>query len=379
MTGPSAEAILEQLPDGVLLIEGTRVISATTRAAELLGVALSRLHDSEVSTFLPPEALMVVQRINDGAASCTSRGITWQRAFAVQRLSIKAVPGSHPGQVLLVVADDEDPLGPDAASGFRRRLAWLDSLAAGMAHEIRNPLGGIRGAAQLLGRNLSRDEQQELTELIIRESDRIDGLVERLMALCRPRPMLRSSVSLNRIIHDEVALLRARSAGRSSLAWKLDLDPSLPKVEGDTERIREAASNLLRNAMEAARHEVTVRTRIETEQRLRDAGQDRGRPVALQVTDDGPGIDPDKVSTLFDPFSTSKAEGTGLGLFVARLATEDHGGRLLVEPRPTLGARFTLLLYERLAAPNQPDLNTWADSPGNWTRKSRAPAVEVSA
>ena len=272
MTGPSAEAILEQLPDGVLLIEGTRVISATTRAAELLGVALSRLHDSEVSTFLPPEALMVVQRINDGAASCTSRGITWQRAFAVQRLSIKAVPGSHPGQVLLVVADDEDPLGPDAASGFRRRLAWLDSLAAGMAHEIRNPLGGIRGAAQLLGRNLSRDEQQELTELIIRESDRIDGLVERLMALCRPRPMLRSSVSLNRIIHDEVALLRARSAGRSSLAWKLDLDPSLPKVEGDTERIREAASNLLRNAMEAARHEVTVRTRIETEQRLRDAG-----------------------------------------------------------------------------------------------------------
>jgi len=378
MTGVAAEALLEQLPDGVLLIDGSRVISATARAAELLGVAQSRLQDSEISNYLPPEALMVVERIHDGAASCTSRGITWQRPFAVQRLSIKAVPGSHRGEVLLVVADDGDPLGPDAASGFRRRLAWLDSLAAGMAHEIRNPLGGIRGAAQLLGRNLSPDEHQELTELIIRESDRIDGLVERLMALCRPRPMLRSEVSLNRIIHDEVALLRARSAGRSSLAWKLDLDPSIPRIEGDTERIREAASNLLRNAMEAASNEVTVRTRIETEQRLVDAGQDRGRPVALQVTDDGPGIDPDKVSTLFDPFSTSKSEGTGLGLFVARLATEEHGGRLLVEPRPARGARFTLHLYERLAAPRQPGLNTWADSPSNYAPMSRATAAEVS-
>jgi len=246
------------------------------------------------------------------------------------------------------VAPGSDPRSPSSAEGFRRRLAWLDSLAAGLAHEIRNPLGGIRGAAQLLGRNATLDDSDELLQLIIRESDRIDHLVERLMDLCRPRPLQRSRLSLNQMVDDQVKLLQTHRADSSRVRWELDLDPSLPPVEGDRERLSEAISNLLRNACEAADSVVSVRTRVDPDGRLLQDGLGRGVPLQLEVTDDGAGIDPDRVSCLFDPFNTTKASGTGLGLFVSRLATEDHGGRLDVDPRPNEGARFSLVLFENL-------------------------------
>ncbi len=379
MTGEQAEKLLDHLPGGVLLIEEDLVVDTNIGAAELLGVSQKRLHRSKLSTHLPPQAGEVTQRILAGASSCIYRNVRWDRPFSTDQLRITGAPGPKPNQVLLLLTAEDDLLASDAARGFRRRLKWLDSLAAGMAHEIRNPLGGIRGAAQLLGRDLAPLEQQELTELIIRESDRIDTLVERLMSLCRPRPMMRGKHSLNRIIHDEVALLQARGGRSNTLSFELDLDPSLPTVEGDEERIREAASNLLRNAIEAASDRIVIRTRVDSDQRLSDEGQDRGRPIALEVTDDGPGIDPERRSTLFDPFSTTKAEGTGLGLFVTRLVIDEHGGQLLLEPRPQLGARFTLIFFERLPGRNETDLNTWADSLHSKPHAAWSQAVELNA
>ncbi len=379
MTGEQAASILEHLPGGVVLVEAGRVVNVNSRAAELLGLSPKRLRGSELAQHLPQQATEVTERILAGSSSCTCPNITWQRPFATKHLRITGAPGAQPGQVILLLTAEDDLLASDAARGFQRRLAWLDSLAAGMAHEIRNPLGGIRGAAQLLERDLEPEEQRELTALIIRESDRIDMLVERLMSLCRPRPLLRGDHSLNRIIHNEVALLQARGGDSSKISFTLDLDPSLPTVEGDEERIREAASNLLRNAVEAATSRVLVRTRVDSDQRLTDSGQDRGCPVAIEVTDDGAGIDPARRSMLFDPFSTTKAEGTGLGLFVTRLAIEEHSGRLLLDPRPGLGARFTLIFYERLPAQNRTDPNTWADSLRSWPAVPGSRAVEVSA
>ena len=158
--------------------------------------------------------------------------------------------------------------------------------------------------------------------------------------------------------------LHSRSICRR-LNIQLDLDPSLPQIEGDEERIREAASNILRNAVEAAASHVIVRARIVSDQHRRDSGLNRGRPVAIEVTDDGEGIEPSRSSTLFDPFSTTKAEGTGLGLFLTRLAVEEHSGKLLLEPRPGLGARFTLVFFERLAEGNSSALDPWSNNPSS--------------
>ena len=178
------------------------------------------------------------------------------------------------------------------------------------------------------------------------------------------------------MVHDELKLIQTHNGGSSGVRWELDLDPSLPPLEGDLERICEAISNLLRNASEAAQSLVSVRTRVAPDGRLLQDGLDRGLPLQLDVTDDGPGIEPERVSCLFDPFNTTKTSGTGLGLFVSRLATEDHGGRLDVDPRPGQGARFSLVLFEHLP----PNLEAQQDATNGayqlkWTAPNAGPTL----
>ena len=178
-----------------------------------------------------------------------------------------------------------------------------------------------------------------------------------MMDLASPVPLLRASVSLNALIHDSVALLKA-DLDRRRVGWTLDLDPSLPNIQGDPVRLAEAVGNLLRNAAEAADREVRVRTRLCPEGRYLEEGRDRGLALRLDVQDDGIGISPDAEHDLFVPFATTKLEGNGLGLFVTRLAVEDHAGRIDVRPRPDAhealgagGACFSLILFERLPIP----------------------------
>ena len=344
-----ADRLLDHLPDGIVLVEAGRVSYANARAAEILGISQRRLRGADVAAALPQGTREVVDRILGGASSCTSRNLSWDRPGAAHRVTVKGSPGPDTSQVVLVLLPESTAPDHEARVGFRDRLAWLDGVAAGVAHEVRNPLGVIRGAAQLLARRPDPEEMDELCRLVIRESDRIDAIVEQLMSLTRPRSLQRQPISLNRLVHDEVALLDARARG-AAVKWQLDLDPSLPPVEGDPERLRGAVSNLLRNAVEASRSTVQVRTRVEPEGRLLDNGHDRGLALRLDVVDDGDGIDPARVPGLFAPFATTKPEGTGLGLFLARLAMDEHGGLLRVDPRPGLGARFSLVLWERLGS-----------------------------
>ena len=384
---PSADALLAHLPVGVLLVGDGRVLMASGLAEPLLGMSSARLHGASLSDVAPEEAQAVVGRILDGAGSCTAAGIAWERAHAATKLSISGSPGPEAGQVVLVIAQSTNPEAHPRGESFRGRLAWLAGLAAGLAHEIRNPLGGIRGAAQLLRRNVTAhplmgpsesgecslspsvaEECDELTALIIQEADRIGDRVSRLMDLVRPVSLRCTSISLTRLVHDSVALLRADPT-QNRVEWALDLDPSLPRVEGDVVRLAEAVGNLLRNAAEAARAQVHVRTRVYPEGRFLEGGLDRGLAVRLDVWDDGPGITPEAERDLFVPFATTKLEGSGLGLFVTRLAVEDHAGRITVRPRPDggdppgpSGACFSLVLFERL--PTRSDAGVVDDDRG---------------
>lgn len=373
---PSADDLLRHLPVGVLTVQHGLVRHATGWAEPLLGRSLGRLEGAPLGEVAPEEAISVVGRILDGASSCTAAGVTWERSTT--KLSITGAPGPEAGLVVLVIAPATAPDAHPRGESFKGRLAWLAGLAAGLAHEIRNPLGGIRGAAQLLRRNLrglssmkpieSRssssistvsEECDELTDLIIQEADRIGHRVTRLMELARPAPLRRASVSLNLLVHDGIALLEA-DASQRRVDYRVDLDPSLPRVEGDPVRLAEAVGNLLRNAAQAADALVLVRTRVEPEGRFVEGGLDRGLTLRLDVQDDGPGIDESVEQDLFVPFVTTKLEGSGLGLFVTRLAVEDHGGGLDVRPRPGLedalgasGACFSLILFERLPTPRE--------------------------
>lgn len=353
-----ASDVLDALQLGVMLISDGRVLGASRRFEELSGVPQSKLIQMSVSDVLPAAALQGLERAQLGSRSVVVKGVPWTlrpKSFGGDSgLGMDFIfgPGPEAGQFIVQIAPHLDHSGRAAAESFRRRLAWVDSLAAGIAHEIRNPLGGIRGAAQLLGRGASPDDLSELTALIIQESDRIDGLVERLMGLTRPRQLARSAVVLNQLIHDEIALLRAER-GDAPPRWVLDLDPSLPVVEGDPARLREGLGNIIRNAAEAAKSTVTLRSRIELGGRLSEGGFDRGRCLRIDVCDDGPGVDPSVIDSVFAPFSTTKPEGSGLGLFIARQVIDDHAGRLTLDPQIGEGARFTLILAERLPPVDQ--------------------------
>lgn len=338
-------AIVEHLLDGVVVIERGAIAWASNPAAEVLGRSVRSLVGAPIADCLPEEAEEVVARVLRGAGSCTVRGVHG-RPPGVGRVSITGTPGPSADQVVLAVRVDEDPARQAAVAGFRRRLAWLESLAAGMAHEIRNPLAGIRGAAQLMRRGSTPEDVDELTALIIQEADRIHVQVERLMVLCRPKTLRRASVDLNLLVRDEAAAARARTG--DAVVIRLDIDPSLPPVEGDVERLAEAVGNLLKNACEAATSTVTVRTRVESGGRLVTPGAERGPTLRVEVEDDGPGIEPERVARVFAPFESDKAEGSGLGLFVARLAVEAHAGLVQVDGRPGVGARFSMLLSVRL-------------------------------
>jgi len=335
-----------------MLVQGRRIVGASERAAELLECSQSRLVDASICTILPASVDEALDRLDAGAASVTLRGLSLNRPTQQSELTVTVTPGPEADEVVVQLRDGSDPSGQAAAEGFRRRLTWLDSLAAGIAHEIRNPLGGIRGAAQLLQRESTEADRCELTEMIVLETDRIDRIVEQLMELTRPRRLERSAVDINRLVHDEVALLRAQF-GQQDVDWQLDLDPSLPSIEGDQLRLREAVGNLLRNAREAANSAVCVTTRIEGGGRLTEDGFDRGRSLHLDVSDDGPGLAEEDATSIFAPFSTTKPGGTGLGLFVTRQIVDDHGARLSLDSVPGEGASFRLSFNERLL-PAQP-------------------------
>lgn len=338
----------------MLLVRGRRVVAASDHAGEMLGCSQSRLLDTSITELLPGSVEEAIGRLDAGATSVTLRGLSWSCPTrpGPGEFTVSVTRGPAADEFVVQLRDRSDPSGQAAAEGFRRRLTWLDSLAAGIAHEIRNPLGGIRGAAQLLQRQTTEAERSELTEMIVLETDRIDRIVEQLMELTRPRLLQRSAVDINRLVHDEVALLRVQF-GLQEVDWQLDLDPSLPAIEGDQLRLREAVGNLLRNAREAANSLVTVTTRIQAGGRLSEDGFDRGRSLHLDVSDDGPGLAEEDAASIFAPFSTTKPGGTGLGLFVTRQIVDAHGARLRLDSTPGEGASFRLSFTERLL-PAQP-------------------------
>jgi len=206
------------------------------------------------------------------------------------------------------------------------------TVVRGLAHEIKNPLGGIRGAAQLLERELPEGSLREYTGIIIQEADRLRGLVDRLLGPNK-KPAL-ATLNIHEVMEHVVQLLFAEAGDR--LVLLRDYDPSLPEILGDRAQLIQALLNILRNALQATidqpRCEITLRTRS---QRQFTIGEHRHRLVLrLDIVDNGPGIPPSLRETLFVPMVSGRAEGTGLGLSIAQGIVHRHGGLLTCESSP---------------------------------------------
>ena len=218
------------------------------------------------------------------------------------------------------------------------------SLLRGLAHEIKNPLGGIRGAAQLLERKFSNDQDREFTHVIIREADRLKKLVDRMLG---PRNIPnKSQLNIHKILEHVRSLVRVEASNINFLA---DYDPSLPEIYGDESMIIQAILNITRNAIKevSSDGEISFRTRP-----LRNytIGENFYPLVAkIDVIDNGPGIPDDLREKLFLPMVTGHAEGTGLGLSIAQTLINQHNG--LIEFTSTPGHTVFTLLLPLLTSP----------------------------
>jgi two-component system nitrogen regulation sensor histidine kinase GlnL len=217
-------------------------------------------------------------------------------------------------------------------------------LVRGLAHEIKNPLGGLRGAAQLLERELGNEDLKEYTRIIIGEADRLRGLVNRMLGP-NQLPQMRTC-NIHQIVEHVLNLVAAEE--HDGLILIRDYDPSIPDFHADPEQLIQALLNIVRNAAQAlhGKGQITLRTRT---QRQITIGQKRHKLVVrVDVIDNGPGIPPEMLETIFYPMVTGHAEGTGLGLSIAQSLVNVHGGIIECSSRPGHTV-FTLLLPLELA------------------------------
>jgi len=256
------------------------------------------------------------------------------RALTVCNLQVAPLGGA-PGHMLMLVSPRELAGRMAQKSGVKSAARSAIGMADMLAHEIKNPLAGITGAAQLLSMNADQ-EGRELTDLIVGESRRIVALLERVEQFGNvSRPDLRP---IN--LHD--VLDRARRSAElgfaSEIALVEDYDPSLPLALGDGDQLVQVVLNLLKNAAEAApegRGTIRLRSYYDGSLRVRrDAGPNMVLPLQIEVIDDGPGLPPEIAEEVFDPFVSGRANGTGLGLALAAKIISDHGGWITMNSVP---------------------------------------------
>ena len=221
-------------------------------------------------------------------------------------------------------------------------LATLGEMATGLAHEIRNPLAGIAGVIEIIGRDLpATSPARTVVKDVRQEIARINHIVTDLLQTARPHPPTVRKSDLNTTVEHAVMLGRQQALAKS-VEIALHKDPTLPEVEHDSDQIHQVLLNLLLNSLQAIEQNGKITVSLEAQ----------GKTAIVQVTDNGRGIAPDQLPNIFRPFYTTKGDGTGLGLSLARRIVEDHEGRIDVSSTLGKGTTFAVVLpLQRAAVP----------------------------
>lgn len=218
-------------------------------------------------------------------------------------------------------------------------------MAAGIAHEIRNPLAAMRGSIQMLQSELRLDdEQHKLMRIVLRESDRLNRTIEDFLRYARPRPLQLTSLQLDRLISDTLSLLEHSPETRPEHTFTLQSPPDLPAIVADGDQIKQVVWNLARNALQSMPHGGELRIVLTP---LADQ-------IEIRLMDNGTGFPPDNLERPFEPFNSNREGGTGLGLAIVYQIVSDHGGRIYIRNRTdgVSGAEVSVLLpKEAKAAP----------------------------
>jgi len=361
---PELRQVLDALLEGVIVVDEWGIVrQLNDEACRVLGTSAEAMAGQSIDELHGPDhALARLAR----TALDTARAVVEGEERIERRLEqdvtaeISAAPifdelGNVDGAVI-VLRDRTLRSAMEQDVAERERLAWSGHVALGIAHEVKNPLGGIRGAAELLAARAPDPRSRETAELIVREAGRIARLVDDFLVLARSEELRGGEVNLHQVLDEALDLL-----GHDPVAAECKVvrtyDPSIPEIPGDAPRLLQVFLNLARNAFEAMAPSgggtLTVSTRMSLEHRLTTA-EGLPRPTVLvELRDTGPGIPEESRDQAATPFFTTRKEGTGLGLPLADHWVTRHEGRLRLGADPEGGLSVKVFLPARRTKPSE--------------------------
>ncbi len=334
-----ATALIAALPMPVVVLDSdNRFRFANHDAEQFFGISAGSLAQMTLGDLVPLDnpIFLLIDQVRRVGATVADHDMTLESPRLNKRgLTVQGSPLlGEAGSVILVLQDASAARSLDRQLGFRSAARSVAGMAAILAHEVKNPLSGIRGAAQLLEASVHPDDR-ELTVLIRDEADRIRALVDR-MEVFGEKPVTFAPVNIHRVLEHVRRL--SQSGFAEQIRFVEIYDPSLPPVLGNRDQLVQVLLNLVKNASEAVggTGEITLTTAYQQGVRLAIHGSNArvDLPLVVAVRDNGPGISDDIRPHLFDPFVTSKPSGSGLGLALVAKIVADHGGLIEVDSRP---------------------------------------------
>ncbi len=337
-TETSSPRILDHLTDAVLLFDAACRLEYINLAGEMLFAVSARqvmgLRAREMFGLTDRRIESDFRRALQQGETLTKRNLTLGTPSQPITVNLTIVPileKEKSESVLVQIEQVDRHLRISMEEQILAQQNAARMLLRGLAHEIKNPLGGIRGAAQLLQRELVEEDLREYTQIIMDESDRLQSLVDRMLG--PNKPLIMEPINIHKVLERVRQLVQVEAP--AGVMIERDYDPSIPQVQGDGDLLIQAILNIVRNAAQAvgARGRIIIRTRIHRQMTI---GNRRNRmAVKIEIQDDGPGIPPELMGQIFYPMVTGRAEGTGLGLSIAQSLINQHGG--LIECASTPG------------------------------------------
>ena len=347
--------IFTSLIDGVLIVSmDLNIIEGNLSAEEMFQRSRGSFEGQPLSELFPkqPEVLKKVElSLSSGTAYHHVEGIGFRKSTGTHfptNLTLSPILNTQ-GQVTHAVILVQDTTLIKELQESTRQVDYLSSLGVltdGMAHEIRNPLGGIRGSAQLLLKDLKDLEHREYLKIVISEVDRIDRLIKRMMNLSYPAKKDFQPTNIHQVL-EEILVLEKGSLDRKNGKFIQVYDPSLPIIEANEDELKQVFLNLIKNAIEALpeKGQIHIVTQLNSKYTLRKTqGAPPTQNIAIEIIDSGGGMSDEALKNLFTPFFTTKKRGTGLGMAISLKIVENHQGKIKVLSKKNIGTTVQVFL-----------------------------------
>jgi two-component system, NtrC family, nitrogen regulation sensor histidine kinase GlnL len=344
--------VLDSLPVGIVSLDRRGCVELqNSEASRILGLSADATRGRPLGDLLGEThpAVVLLDQVRKSGREVAQHACTFPERIGLRSLRVDltaspVVPSEGEEGAVLTLRDRTIEEQLEAMIAQRASDELFQHLAAGIAHEIRNPLSGIRGAAELLEAKLD-PSLARYPRLVRDETDRIRRLLDDFAQLTRGRELAIAPVNLHRIL-DQILELQASTAAFADITIEREYDPSIPEMRLDSDRTTQIFLNLVRNAMQAMKGSgrLTVRTRVEALFHLSGANGARQRLVRIDIEDTGPGIPETDLPHIFTPFFTTKSNGTGLGLAIVQHWVVRHGGRISASRAHAGGTRMRVLL-----------------------------------